>query len=160
PLAPVQVETSGAPSAAPTPSATPPAPSPAPPASSAPAAPVAPTNPAPLTAPAPPAAPTNPAPPATTTASPGTAAQSATQTATLTAGGRPSATGGYRPPFVTWDLNLEGGYGKNFPDSRALGLFRTRAGILFGRDPMFYALGLTYDWSNRVPAAFGIQAEA
>ena len=63
-------------------------------------------------------------------------------------------------PTLGWDINLEGAYGRYFPGHEGFGFARFRGGLLYSMDPVFYALGLTYDWSNLQSATFGIQAEA
>ncbi|HET9953637.1 MAG TPA: hypothetical protein VFQ61_03995 [Polyangiaceae bacterium] len=69
------------------------------------------------------------------------------------------APGHFKPAYTTWDANVEGGYGRYFPDKSGLGFVRGRAGVLFAHDPAYYALGVTYEWSNQAPWAFGVQAE-
>jgi hypothetical protein len=66
----------------------------------------------------------------------------------------------YKKPTLGWDVNLEGGYGRYFADpAERFGFGRARAGLLYSVDPMFYAVGITYDWSNLAAATFGLQAE-
>lgn len=60
----------------------------------------------------------------------------------------------------TWDLNLEGAIGRFYGDSNAwTGFGRVRAGALFIREPLYLALGATYEISNLQKATFGIQGE-
>lgn len=63
-------------------------------------------------------------------------------------------------PRLGWDVNVEGGFGRYFPAHDAFGFGRVRGGLLYSADPMFFALGATYEWSNLEPATFGVQAEA
>ena len=65
-----------------------------------------------------------------------------------------------KAPTLGWDINLDGAYGHYFPGHEGFGFARFRGGLLYSVDPVFYALGLTYDWSNLQSATFGIQAEA
>jgi hypothetical protein len=65
----------------------------------------------------------------------------------------------FRPAKLGWDVNLEGAYGRNFPSDGGFGFARFRGGLLYAVDPVFYAVGLTYEWSNLEAATFGIQAE-
>jgi hypothetical protein len=66
----------------------------------------------------------------------------------------------FKKPTLGWDLNLEGGYGRYFADpAERFGFARARAGLLYSVDPMFYSVGITYDWSNLAAATFGLQAE-
>lgn len=61
---------------------------------------------------------------------------------------------------TTWDLNLEGGYGRFFSDPpKNTGFVRARGGVLFIRNSTYRALGVTYEYSALSPAAFGIQGE-
>jgi hypothetical protein len=61
---------------------------------------------------------------------------------------------------TTWDLNLEGGYGKELADGgRWTGWGRVRAGLLVVREPRFFALGATLDIANRQRLAIGFQGE-
>ncbi len=150
--------------AAPTPVPAVPSPPLAAPASTAPAAPsasAAPLSPVPA-APAPPApAPAAPAaaPQEQLPASPGASATAPTSSvspelAAATAGGL-----NYERE-TTWDLNLEGGYGRFFSDpAKNTGFVRARAGVLFIRNSTYRALGLTYEYSALSPAAFGVQGE-
>lgn len=68
-----------------------------------------------------------------------------------------------RPVYLhlnTWDLNLEGAFGRFFADAPTLtGFGRVRAGALFIREPLYLALGLTYEYSNLEKATFGVQGE-
>jgi hypothetical protein len=60
----------------------------------------------------------------------------------------------------TWDLNIDGAFGRFFgDDARWTGFVRARAGILFVREPLYNAIGLTYEYSSLSNATFGIQAE-
>ena len=62
---------------------------------------------------------------------------------------------------LTWDLNIEGAYGRAFGDlQKPAGFGRIRGGVLRIREPFFYALGATYEISPFTPATFGIQGEA
>jgi hypothetical protein len=62
---------------------------------------------------------------------------------------------------TTWDLNLELGYGRIFPSPPHWeGFFRGGAGILFVRDPLFWVLRFTYDYSPRSNAVIGTELEA
>jgi hypothetical protein len=66
----------------------------------------------------------------------------------------------FKKPTLGWDVNLEGGYGRYFADpAERFGFARARAGLLYSVDPLFYAVGITYDWSNLTAATFGLQAE-
>lgn len=61
---------------------------------------------------------------------------------------------------TTWDLNIDGAYGRYFGDRDAwTGFVRARAGVLFIRAPYFNAVGVTYEYSSLSNATFGIQAE-
>jgi hypothetical protein len=60
----------------------------------------------------------------------------------------------------TWDLNIDGAFGRFFgDDAKWTGFVRARAGILFVREPLYNAIGLTYEYSSLSNATFGIQAE-
>jgi hypothetical protein len=60
----------------------------------------------------------------------------------------------------TWDLNIDGAFGRFFgDDAKWTGFVRARAGILFVREPLYSAIGLTYEYSSLSNATFGIQAE-
>ena len=61
----------------------------------------------------------------------------------------------------TWDVNLEGGVGSVFRDSKRLTfLTRARVGALFVRDNHFYQVGATAEWLSALDRpAFGAQAE-
>ncbi|MEO8875572.1 MAG: hypothetical protein ABI461_08300, partial [Polyangiaceae bacterium] len=62
---------------------------------------------------------------------------------------------------TTWDLNLELGYGRIFPSPPHWeGFFRGGAGVLFVRDPLFWVLRFTYDYSPRSNATLGTELEA
>src|SRR2546426_330490 len=62
---------------------------------------------------------------------------------------------------TTWDLNVEGAYGRAFGNvDRMTGFGRIRGGILRVREPWFFALGATYEISDLTPATFGLQGEA
>ncbi len=118
-------------------------------------------SPAPTPTPGP-AAPT-PGPAATTPAAttPAATTPAATTPATpVTAGLPPPVPTRFRPPKLGWDVNLEGAYGRYFPEHERFGFARFRGGLLYSVDPIYYALGLTYDWSNLDVATFGVQAEA
>lgn len=60
---------------------------------------------------------------------------------------------------TTWDLNVEGVLGARLEPRSLWGLARVRGGVLFIRDSWYYFLGATYEWSNLMPATFGLQAE-
>lgn len=60
---------------------------------------------------------------------------------------------------TTWDLNVEGVLGARIEPRSLWGLARLRVGALFIRDSWYYFLGATYEWSNLMPATFGVQAE-
>jgi hypothetical protein len=60
----------------------------------------------------------------------------------------------------TWDLNIDGAFGRFFgDDAKWTGFVRARAGILFVREPLYSAIGFTYEYSSLSNATFGIQAE-
>ena len=60
----------------------------------------------------------------------------------------------------TWDLNIDGAFGRYLGDSPTwTGFVRARAGALFIREPLYNALGLTYEYSSLSKGTFGIQAE-
>jgi hypothetical protein len=62
---------------------------------------------------------------------------------------------------TTWDLNLELGYGRIFPSPPHWeGFFRGGAGVMFVRDPLFWVLRFTYDYSPRSNAVIGTELEA
>lgn len=62
--------------------------------------------------------------------------------------------------MTTWDLDLNVGYGRRFaPDPGGSWAARARAGVLFIREPRFYALGVTAHAASDLPAAFGVEAE-
>jgi hypothetical protein len=62
---------------------------------------------------------------------------------------------------TTWDLNLELGYGRLFRDpAHWEGFFRGGAGVLFVRDPLYWVLRFTYDYSPRSNATLGTELEA
>ena len=63
-------------------------------------------------------------------------------------------------PIVTWDLNLEGGYGHLFADpGKGSWLGRVRAGVTVVRRPFYWSFGGTYDASVFSSATFGLQGE-
>jgi hypothetical protein len=63
--------------------------------------------------------------------------------------------------LTTWDLNLEGGFGRRVDSDGDWGaVFRARAGVLLVREPRFYALGATFTAQRGFAPAFGIQAES
>jgi hypothetical protein len=67
---------------------------------------------------------------------------------------------GFYEREVTWDLNLEGGWGRAFGDaSRPVGFGRVRGGVLWVHEPWYTSVGLFYDLSSFTPATFGIQTE-
>ena len=123
-------------------------PVPAPAATEAPAPPTAeqPTAPPPAVAPAPAAAP------------PETAAPPSTKKKPKIYGQSPDAMG---ERALTWDLNIDGAFGRAFGDvDKPAGFARIRGGILRIREPLFLAVGATYEFSSFTPATFGVQAEA
>jgi hypothetical protein len=61
--------------------------------------------------------------------------------------------------YNSWDANIEGGVGRVFSPGETVGLLRARAGVLFIRDPIFYALGATYELSHLSAATLGIQGD-
>jgi hypothetical protein len=66
----------------------------------------------------------------------------------------------FEPPTTTWDLNLEGAlkfYSTDGPNT--MGFLRARPGVLFIRDPAYFSVGPTYEWSPISPATFGLQGE-
>jgi hypothetical protein len=66
---------------------------------------------------------------------------------------------------LTWDANVEGAVGAAFLETSHLsGFGRVRGGLLYVNEsdvasPLFAALGLTYEISDRTPATFGVQGE-
>jgi hypothetical protein len=61
---------------------------------------------------------------------------------------------------LTWDLDLNGGVGREFSDGNAyFGTARARTGVLWIREPRYYSLGATASVSSRLPLAFGVEAE-
>jgi hypothetical protein len=70
-----------------------------------------------------------------------------------------------QPPGVlqranTWDLNLEGGYGKELNDGgKWLGWGRLRAGLLLVREPRYLMLGATAELASRQRVTLGLQGE-
>jgi hypothetical protein len=151
-----------APSAAPPPApssapseAPPEAPSSAPPAASVDAAADAPPTVAPPAAP--PAAPTS-APAAAPPAEPSGPSNAVDPNEKLVFKKRPLR-------YTTWDLNLEGGAGYSWEgDNHVTGFGRIRGGLLHVNEtdiqaPVFYLLGLTYEFSDFSPATFGLQGE-
>ena len=66
----------------------------------------------------------------------------------------------FEPPMTTWDLNLEGALGWYFQNGpQFTGFLRARPGVLVIRDPLYFTVGPTYDWSPISPATFGLQGE-
>jgi len=65
------------------------------------------------------------------------------------------------PHAITWDANLEGGFGRAFGDihPRTVSFARVRAGILWAHGQWFTSAGIFYDLSNFTPGTFGIQVE-
>ena len=62
--------------------------------------------------------------------------------------------------YTTWDLNIDGAYGRLFTDpARGAGFGRIRAGVLWVRDPTFLSIGATYELSNFSSATLGVQGE-
>ncbi len=60
----------------------------------------------------------------------------------------------------TWDLNLEGAFGARLnPAQHLVGFGRIRAGRLFVRDEFHYALGVSLEFSNKMPVTVGVQGE-
>ena len=61
---------------------------------------------------------------------------------------------------TTWDLNVELGYGYVWRDPKKWeGFFRGGAGVLFVRDPLYYVLRFTYDYSPLSTATMGVELE-
>lgn len=61
---------------------------------------------------------------------------------------------------LTWDLNLEGGYGYLFePGGPWAGFGRVRAGAALVRDPLWWTVGAIAETSRLAPGAFGVQGE-
>jgi hypothetical protein len=65
------------------------------------------------------------------------------------------------PQEITWDANLEGGFGRAFGDihARTVSFGRVRGGVLWAHGEWFTSLGAFYDLSNFTPGTFGIQLE-
>jgi hypothetical protein len=62
--------------------------------------------------------------------------------------------------YTSWDVNIEGAYGRLYTDPSAKsGFGRVRGGFLWVRDPLFYSLGLTYELSDYSKATVGVQGE-
>jgi hypothetical protein len=71
-----------------------------------------------------------------------------------------SVRGIFEPPSTTWDLNLEGAIGWYASGgAQFTGFLRARPGVIFIRDPLYFTVGPTYDWSPISPATFGVQGE-
>jgi hypothetical protein len=73
-------------------------------------------------------------------------------------------TSGMLPPIREWhwDLNVDGAFGRLFPETgshRWTGFGRARAGVMYIHDAVHLSLGLTYEYSDRQAATFGLQAE-
>lgn len=61
---------------------------------------------------------------------------------------------------TTWDLDVEGAFGRYFGSSdRWAGLVRARGGVLFVRDPVYDSIGVSVEYSSLSKATFGIQVE-
>jgi hypothetical protein len=61
---------------------------------------------------------------------------------------------------TSWDLNIDGAFGRYFGETdKWTGFVRARAGVLIVREPLYSALGFTYEWSPQSNATLGIQAE-
>ncbi len=61
---------------------------------------------------------------------------------------------------TSWDLNIDGAFGRYFGETdKWTGFVRARAGVLIVREPLFSALGFTYEWSPQSNATLGLQAE-
>jgi hypothetical protein len=126
--------------------------------------------------PVPTGATTSAAAPAATAAG-ATTSSAASSSGAPSSAGRPSPTGGGAPSgapaahgpggafeldhATTWDLVVEGAFGRYFGGSdRWSGLGRARAGVLFVRDPVFDAIGLSFESSSLSKATFGLEVEA
>jgi hypothetical protein len=117
----------------------------------------APVQPAPVQPPPAQPAPVQPAP--VQPAPPASAPPAAPAPVTINP---PLALGGFEPRerVTTWDMNIDGAYGRVFSEpGRGAGFARVRGGILHIRDTLFFSLGATYEISNIVYATFGIQGE-
>jgi hypothetical protein len=69
---------------------------------------------------------------------------------------------GFYERSTTWDLNIDGAFGRFFGDSGAdkwTGFVRARAGVMIIREPLYNSIGLTYEYSPQAVATLGIQAE-
>lgn len=66
-----------------------------------------------------------------------------------------------RERVLTWDLNVDGAYGRLFsePDGRWTMFGRVRAGVMYIRDSLYFSLGPTYEISKLQTATFGLQGE-
>ncbi len=66
-----------------------------------------------------------------------------------------------RERVLTWDMNLDGGYGRLYsePDGRWTTFGRVRAGLMYIRDSLYFSLGPTYEISKLQLATFGLQGE-
>jgi hypothetical protein len=72
----------------------------------------------------------------------------------------PSQKGPVYQTANTWDLNIDGAAGRFLgDDAKWTGFVRARAGALLVREPLYWAIGATYEYSSLVNATFGIQAE-
>ena len=61
---------------------------------------------------------------------------------------------------LTWDVNLEAGYGRIFLDpSVALWQYRVRGGLLLVNDSTYFFAGATWEPNNRSAKIFGAQVE-
>ncbi|HWL87434.1 MAG TPA: hypothetical protein VNO21_16635 [Polyangiaceae bacterium] len=61
---------------------------------------------------------------------------------------------------IGWDLNLEGALGGIWGEhSRITGFGRARAGLLFANEPIYLAIGPTYEISALSQSTFGLQGE-
>jgi hypothetical protein len=66
-----------------------------------------------------------------------------------------------RERVLTWDLNIDGAYGRVFadPEGRWTMFGRVRAGLMYIRDSLYFSLGPTYEISKLQLATFGLQGE-
>jgi hypothetical protein len=67
---------------------------------------------------------------------------------------------GFYERATTWDLNIDGAFGRYFGDTdRWTGFVRARGGLLIIREPLYNAVGVTYEYSPESYATLGVQAE-
>jgi hypothetical protein len=72
----------------------------------------------------------------------------------------PSQNGPVYATANTWDLNIDGAAGRFLgDDAKWTGFVRARAGALLVREPLYWSIGATYEYSSLANATFGIQAE-